>query len=436
MRPDIRDIPSLAPVHLELRRVLRAAVGGRPADPPPTDWAAVLALASAHEVAGFLFPAVRTWDPALQPDAPLMARWRHAFLDAAARYTRAAFQARELLSALRAAGVVAVPLKGVWLAERVYEDGACRPMSDIDLLVPTGELARACVAVERLGYVTTDFHAQGRRHLFYRRPETPLAIELHWRLGRASADAAEEADEARAWIGLREERLHEVPVQVFPPERQLVCLVCHILRHRLAVPLKAYLDLVLVCRRYAAELDPVRLEEEARAWRAAFGTRFVLQVAGDIFGADLRACVAALPRAGDGGDEARRAAMAAAFQLDVESCRFTPDLEAFCGASGMRRLRIGFARLFLPPPEIRLSYPRTVRRLGLAGGYAWRVADLLRHHGRTVRAVVGRSRADAAGLANFAARRALTAWIGAQECSTVQRANGAMEIREGRQSEE
>ena len=65
---------------------------------PPADWAPVLDLASAHQVADFLYPLVREWDPPCQPAAPLMARWRTSFLGAASMYTRVAVQVRELLA--------------------------------------------------------------------------------------------------------------------------------------------------------------------------------------------------------------------------------------------------------------------------------------------------------------------------------------------------
>jgi hypothetical protein len=370
-----------------------------------------------HQVDAFLYPRVRTWDPPWQPAAPLMARWRKSFLGAAAMYTRASFQARELLAALHAAGVRVIPLKGVWLAERVYEDGACRPMTDIDLLVPAEALARARAAIERLGYATADVFLSAKfdQDVHYRRPGGPLPLELHWHLWQAGVEAVCEPDLTQVWAGLREELLHGVPVLAFPPERQLVHIAQHILRHTLAVPLKAYLDLVLLGRRYAPQFDLARLEHEARAWRVAFGARFVLQVAGDICGVRPSAPLASFLPSGDGCVAAGSAALCAALQLSRESKNITSAREAAGHAFGLRRLGIRLARLLLPPVEIRLGYPRVVRRWGLAGGYVWRCADLIRRYGRASRkAVVGGNAADP-DFANFATRRALSAWIRAQE---------------------
>lgn len=411
------SIQELSPAHRALLGVLRAAAGGHAPDEPPTDWASVLDLATLHQVSGFLYPIVLKWDSVFQPAAPLMARWRTSFLGAAARYTRVSFQTRELLSALQADGVRVIPLKGVWLAERIYEDGACRPMSDIDLLVPTGELPRARAAMERLGYATTDFYVseEGDNHVHYQRPDRPLPIELHWNLWHTGVEAVDKPDLAQAWTGLHEETLHGVPVLVFPPERQLVHLAQHILRHALTVPLKAYLDMVLLCRRHAPDIDPARLADEARTWRVAFGTRFTLQIAFDIWGGSPPAPLTSFLPAGVGCERTRTSALSSALQLTYESRLITPALAAFHQASGLRRFGIGLARLLNRPSEIRRNYPRAVRRWGLVGGYIGRCADLIRRHGQACRRPAGDRASTGADLANFSTRRAISAWIRAQE---------------------
>ena len=405
--------PELTPAHREFLRVLRAAADGHAPDESPADWAAVLDLASLHQVAGFLYPIVCMWAPSCQPDAPLMARWRTSFLSAAAQYTRVALQARELLTALHTAGVRVIPLKGVWLAERVYADGACRPMCDIDLLVTAGELALARTTVERLGYATTDHYTiEGRdKHLHYQRPGGPLPLELHWNVWHVGVEAVDEPDLAQVWTDLHEELLHGVPVLVFPPERQLVHIAQHILHHVLTVPLRAYLDLILLCRRYAPDFNLTRLDDEARAWRVAFGAKFVLQVAVDIWGGTLPASLTSFTPSGGECERERSAALCAALQLNCESKQITPAFEAFCHASAFRRVWIGLACVCFPPSEIRLRYPLVVRRWGLVGGYLWRCADLIRRQGRAVRKAVGDGNSVDADLGNFATRRALSAWI-------------------------
>ncbi len=405
--------PELTPAQRGFLRVLRAAVDGHAPDEPPADWGPVLDLASAHHVAEFLYPIVCSWAPSCQPDAPLMSRWRTSFLNAAAFYTRAAIQARELLETLRAAEIRVIPLKGVWLAERVYEDGTCRPMCDIDLLVPAEDLARARAAIEAIGYTTRDYYLSEAcdKHVHYQKPGTPLMLELHWRLWHPGTEAVAEPDLARMWTGLHEERLHGVPVWVFPPERQLVFLTQHILQHALTVPLKLYLDLILLCRLYAPDFDQARLADEAGAWQVPFGAKFVLQLAGDIFAVRPPASLTSFVPSGGEYEKVRRAALCAALQLTCDSKHMTPALASLYQVSGLRRIRIGLARIFYPPSELRQSCPQVVRRFGLVGGYLWRCADLFRRHSRTLRKVSVDCNAGDPALANFATRQTLGAWL-------------------------
>lgn len=416
----------LPPAQRDLLRVLQAAAAGLAPAAPPANWAEVLDLAALHQVERFLYPLMLEWPPASRPAAPLMARCRTSFLGAAARHVRVAVQMQELLSALVEAGVRVIPLKGVWLAERVYADAACRPMCDIDLLVPPEDLHRARAVFERLGYATAAGDAGGEdaHHVCYQRPRAPMPIELHWSLWDTGNDAVGRPDPSNMWAGLREELLHGVPLRVFPPERHLVHLAQHILKHRLTVPARAYLDLVLLCRRYAPSLDLELLEHEARAWRVAFGTRFVLQVAFELLGGSPPAALTPFLATAGGSREARRAALRATLLLTPESKQLSLPLVAFQRSSGIRRLGIGLARWLLAPARIRRGYARAVRRWGLAGGYVARGADLLRRHGRSCRPPTGEGAFSDADLANFSTRRSLSAWLLEQEPARPPQAAG------------
>jgi hypothetical protein len=187
------------------------------------------------------------------------------------------------------------------------------------------------------------------------------------------------------------------------------------LKHTLTVPLKAYLDLILLCRRYAAHFDPARLDDEARAWRVAFGTRFAIRMAFDIWGGSPPAPLTSFLTFGAGVEKERDSALRAALQLTHKGRLMTPALESFHRSSGLRRLGVVLARLLNPPSEIRRCYPCAVRRWGLAGGYVGRCADLIRRHGQAWRKAAGDGTSTGADLANFSTRQALSAWIRAQD---------------------
>ena len=408
----------LTPVQHDLLRMLRAAVAGHAPEVPPADWAPVLDLAHLHQVDHYLYPIVRTWDSSFQPLEGLMLRWRTSFFGAIAQYTRASAQAAELLAALHAAGICVVPLKGIWLAENVYEDGTCRPMCDFDLLVPPEELDRARVVFDTLGYTTPDHFLDLKhdKHVHYQHADRPMTIELHWRLRKErEIQGVGDPDSTRIWSDLHEELLHGVPVQVFLPNRQLVYLVQHIQHHAMTVPLRAYLDLILLCRRYAPQFDPSRLDAEAQAWQVPFGTRFLIQVASDIYGVDLPTSVGSfLPDSGAFKDE-RQAALCAALQLNGESGKLIPLMEDYQQASCFHFFKVGLSRLFIPPSMIRSGHPQAVRRFGLLGGYIARCTDLFLRRFRMRRMATLDDPAVKSDLENYNTRRELSAWLHAQD---------------------
>ncbi len=86
---------------------------------------------------------------------------------------------------LHDAGVRVAILKGAALVIEYYKDAGVRPMSDIDVLVPEGDAARAVEAVRRQGWVA-EFELSARRlrtmnSMNFSDPQH-RAIDLHWHL--------------------------------------------------------------------------------------------------------------------------------------------------------------------------------------------------------------------------------------------------------------
>ena len=115
----------------------------------------------------------------------LVLRQRHA-----SRIQQAAFA--EVLKALNAARVPALVLKGGALCHLIYESPALRPMSDLDLLIPPGQIGRAQELLFDLGFNGAGDikRRQARADSMHLEPLTctregmRLAVELHHRLSR------------------------------------------------------------------------------------------------------------------------------------------------------------------------------------------------------------------------------------------------------------
>ncbi|MDA2914463.1 nucleotidyltransferase family protein, partial [Acidobacteriia bacterium AH_259_A11_L15] len=124
----------------------------------------------------------------------VISRWEERFRANAARNLYLDNEQRELLAALAAAGVAAVPLKGLRLAELAYGDLALRTQVDIDLYVSPRRLPAAFEVLTARGYrplgsrvpprrlaATGDLYTSGSG-LGSNRAGMPVQVELHWRI--------------------------------------------------------------------------------------------------------------------------------------------------------------------------------------------------------------------------------------------------------------
>jgi hypothetical protein len=137
------------------------------------------------------------------------------------------YLASELAALLRAFAVVrvmSIPLKGPFLAERLYGDPARRVSHDLDILVPSHQLPQAEKALVSLGYrpgTPDDYHRQ-----WYRGPTT---VELHYDVANPlDFNVNLSALLARALLS----QFQGQPCWQLAPQDELLFLCLHGVRHR------------------------------------------------------------------------------------------------------------------------------------------------------------------------------------------------------------
>lgn len=135
---------------------------------------------------------------------------------------------RELLVELRERGIPSLLLKGAaTFCDDLYGDSGARMMGDIDILIAPPHMAAAQKVAAELGYRKGPqlgySHHLPRLHL----PGTPVAVEIHFRLGRGQDDRSLPAD--LAWR-CREEAVFEgFPASILDPTRRLLHNTVHAL---------------------------------------------------------------------------------------------------------------------------------------------------------------------------------------------------------------
>jgi hypothetical protein len=224
----------------------------------PVDWDQLAELAALHGVIGLVQRRLLAGDA----HAPEGARQR---IQAAA--SQVAFdgmlharQLGQVIEALRAAGVEAMALKGVALADMLYDDVLVRPSTDLDILVRPEELVTALdVLCSVLGARTppAEVVAFQRRHSYDVGCALPPAagqttlLEVHWQLAPSGLFALDLA----AWRRRAQPfDLHGAAVLRLAAEEQLLHLALHMRKHRY-VGLRWLADCATLVGRFGDKLD-------------------------------------------------------------------------------------------------------------------------------------------------------------------------------------
>ena len=356
----------------EERLLLRLVRGDVSETEHGLDWRDVLRLARRHEVVPLVHRSIeRLEEPDIPPDV------RDAF--AAGRRTVAArngLLVRELGRGLRlfdAAGVPAMPLKGVVLADRLYGDQSLRDCSDMDVLVPRERAREALGLLRADGYAaefTETFFESVllRGHIEYtlmrREGSFEHVLDLHWGIGWSAEGDRRAAD--ALWAKAHPVRLGDVPMWQMTPEWEFLTLAVHAARHGWR-PLKWLVDIHDYC---GQTLDWSQVRETAEQFDWAPAVEQTFGVCRLLFDMPIpRGFSPVQPRGWRASLEPER-------EPDV-----TDTMLALRVIARPRKARYLLGQLLLPtlaerrfvrlPPALRLLY-YPIRPVRLTGKWAWR----------------------------------------------------------------
>jgi hypothetical protein len=157
---------------------------------PSIDWNRLERLAEAHHVFPLLCHAILK-EPAIKQHKGLCKRMEARGRGLAMGGTYRAAQLVEILAALRAGGIAALPLKGPVLAAGAYGNLGLRESCDLDILVAPDDAARCAAVLAELGF--GDWNVPAKRLAAHLRSESEhnffcdkrkIAVDLHWALSR------------------------------------------------------------------------------------------------------------------------------------------------------------------------------------------------------------------------------------------------------------
>lgn len=179
--------------------------------------------------------------------------------------------AGRVLAALRTAGIETLVLKGGALVAGYYRDAGVRPMSDVDVLVPTSAATSAVEVLGRHGWSprhrwSTRAVSMTHAAVFDDTHRTP--VDLHWHV---FAECCRPDDDAALWTRSIAFELAGVATRALSPADQLLHVCVHGEKWVHVPGIRWVADAVVVIR--AGEVDWSRLVEQA------VRRRFVLRLA-------------------------------------------------------------------------------------------------------------------------------------------------------------
>jgi putative nucleotidyltransferase-like protein len=266
----------------------------------PVDWEPLWELAHLHDVVPLLVASLRS----LQGQAPIpevwLARAQRRLYATLLHNSALADELVRICKALRDAGVAALPVKGVVLAETLYGSLGLRPTADLDVLVPPRDLPAARAVLRSLGYTHrteptfTELHHPYHDPQYFRRiAGADICLELHWALWAAryfhlSVDTLWERSVVR--------RLRDTELHLLSPEDTLLHLAIH--RSRSALRLRFLCDIAELLRLHGAALDWDYILRQASAAGARTALYYALAIPAELLDAPLPPEI--LPRLGVG----------------------------------------------------------------------------------------------------------------------------------------
>jgi hypothetical protein len=244
------------------------------------EWPRLFERAKTYQIFPLVYAGLNTLDFPSVPE-PVRSEWAKVFCVNAIRHELLATELAGILRLLANAGIPAIPLKGIALAESLYGDLALRACSDLDVLVHPRHATDAFHIIVSAGYQPEftqprllDLEVRYGRDCSMSREAgaSTFAMDLHWGLawgGPFERDLLEQV-----WAEASPTTFHGAPTFAMSAEWNFLYLALHAARHGW-LTLKWYADFDRLCRRGMVDWKKANETAKALGWEAAVRSSLV-----------------------------------------------------------------------------------------------------------------------------------------------------------------
>jgi hypothetical protein len=340
---------------------------------------------------------------------------RHTYIENSARNTLFYHELSNILEALNKVNIPVILLKGAYLAEKIYEDIALRPMLDIDLLLRKKDLIKGNEVLINLGYSQVkqiDIEIESaRRHHISRLIKGCLPIELHWHIFSPRFPFSVDIDQI--WERAVKQKISDKKLLVLGPEDLLLHLCVHTsFHHVFESSIKSLYDIKMVIEKFKDVLQWDIFVERAFAWKVEKCVYLTLCIVQKFFGVELADNIITKLKPKNFSPKIISMAEELLFAKAFENYKISTCLSQVWEAEKLgERVSLFIKRVFPSRQEIATMYPVLPWSLRVYMYYPVRIKDLLFRYGR---GAFGLARKDKNALGLAEQRRKeeeLRAWL-------------------------
>lgn len=313
---------------------------------------------------------------------------RDVYMQNMVRVMKMSVQSRLVIKALNSADIPTIPLKGIVMANLIYESIGLREMNDIDLLVPPEKLARTAEILTGMGYKPArPFHIDSIIHVGKHLPgfikKDQGMIEIHWSI--TSPNLYYSIDPHELWEQAIPVQIMDYETLMFSPVDLLLHLCLHTsYQHQFDFGLRPSCDIAEVIDHFGSTLDWQAVTERVKQRGWARGVYLALIIASEFAGADVPKDVLERLRPANVTDCVLNTAGTQIF----EEKSFTSSVpehfaKLLAKKSLMDKIQILMKRVFLPRTIISTQYLVPADSFKVYIYYPRRFFDVLIRHGRT-----------------------------------------------------
>ncbi len=346
------------------------------------EWQALLTLAMEQQVSVLLFHRLKALG--LEQSAPpeALKALQEAYRRNAGKNLSLFGELRRIATALHAADIPVIVLKGAYLAGAVYSNLAVRELGDLDLLVHVGDLKRAAEILQAQGYCpTVPFDIDVEMTRLHQLPDFSkpdgARVELHWTITKPNTSFSIAPDEL--WERATSVRLVSADVLGLCAEDLLLHLCAHTsYHHYFEFGLRPSCDISELIHRQGAMLSWPQVVARARRWRWERGVYVALRLAKELLGAAAPNDVLQALRPASFDETLIATARTQLFTDRQAAHTLSPNLVRMWGEIGLWGQTHEFWRsLFLPRSQMASIYAVPLDSPRLSLYYGVRLKDML-----------------------------------------------------------